>query len=740
MIFESLFIISMNYSNTYAIANTPELYQVLSSNSNTPEGIKDLTNWFVIPKLGSNKNNSEILEPQGDVNKTKQAVVKITQQGSQNSFGAVWSRRNQSNAQEQNYIDVTKHQTMSMWLFFGGLTNGRGDVADGMSFVIQNSPDGTNAFNTDSKTGGSDGTGTGGQTLGVWGPVLDNVSNSYNTADYLAKRAIQNSWALEFDTYYNDHNSTATKNSNFDRDVSNGINHIGSNFPASPTTYNLSGSDWSQYGPKLNHLGLIESSGGKQAFLSDGSWHHLTITWLPAGTNNGDSGQTYPEVTYAYDDKNIDGTPETNGASKTVPITETDANGNRIDPFNLGTNKKLYWGFTGSTGSQTENNLVIFESIPSIVEGDLTSTINDITQDNRVLTTEGDSTYDSVNAGDNLAINYNLSYVSGSQSWPNIIANIDLPTNMTYKNAVITYGDANKTTENIALTGSQTNITHTLIKALDKTNIPKATLTVYGSATVPSGATSTKVAAAHASFDGTNLYKDVMTTPFTILAPKTIQLKQNGAATRTLNIGDSTTLSGTVNYSDTIDPTKFQVFETINGKAEPVTTTMSNILGSSNDTFNFPISTNDLNNGENIVKLKVEDQYHNSSNYIYFTIDVAGALLLKTANTSHFKSVQEYPTKRIIPRANDWDVEVIDNRGADQSWTLQAESTGLSNGSTKWTNGGIIYVDKNGDQEPLNTEPTTIASGSKTSADPKIYDVDSTWSNNQGIILKQNSY
>jgi len=324
------------------------------------------------------------------------------------------------------------------------------------------------------------------------------------------------------------------------------------------------------------------------------------------------------------------------------------------------------------------------------------------------------------------------------------VADIDFPTDMTYKNAVITYGDAAKTTENISLTGSQTNLTHTLTKALDKTNIPNAKVTVYGTAAAPTSAETTQVAAAHASFNGGDLFKDVMTTPFNIRQPKTISLKKNVAddVIKQVNIGGSTTLGGLVTYSDTIDPTKFQVYESINGN-DPIITTMNTIQGSSNNEFEFPLAAKDLKEGSNTVKLKVEDQYHNSSNYIEYTVDVMGALLLKTSNASHFKTVADYPSHRIIPRANDWDIEVIDNRGANSAWTLDAEASALTNNgnsSEKWNNGGIIYVDKNGNQKSLDDEPIDIADGSKTTTAPKTYDIDSNWSTNKGILLKQSSY
>src|SRR5699024_8222992 len=100
-------------------------------------------------------------------------------------------------------------------------------------------------------------------------------------------------------------------------------------------------------------------------------------------------------------------------------------------------------GFTGSTGSSSENNLVIFESIPSIVEADATSSLIDETSGNRVIS---DATTDNPNAnvvynGDAVNVNYDLKYLSGSQSWKDISADIKLPEKIDYNSAVITYTD-----------------------------------------------------------------------------------------------------------------------------------------------------------------------------------------------------------------------------------------------------------------------------------------------------------
>jgi hypothetical protein len=63
-----------------------------------------------------------------------------------------------------------------------------------MAFVLQNDPNGTTASAKVSSSSII------GETLGVWGV---DTNNKLQDGDEFAKTAIQNSWALEFDTYTN---------------------------------------------------------------------------------------------------------------------------------------------------------------------------------------------------------------------------------------------------------------------------------------------------------------------------------------------------------------------------------------------------------------------------------------------------------------------------------------------------------------------------------------------------------
>ena len=112
-------------------------------------------------------------------------------------------------------------------------------------------------------------------------------------------------------------------------------------------------------------------------------------------------------------------------------------------------------------------------------------------------------------------------------------------------------------------------------------------------------------------------------------------------------------------------------------------------------------------------------------------------MIVNAAQTSHFQTVQEYPTNRMIHRSKDWSFTVNDQRSKNSSWTLQAQATSLSNGSQTWDNGGIIFVDKDGNIYPLTNKVANIANGTKSQDAEQQFDIDDSWGHDNGILLQQ---
>ena len=723
--------LAFNLNNVRAISEysglseNASLYKLLSDDDHVPNGLSDVSQWFDIANLNNGTNNAKLLPPNSGSNFTSRNVIEITDKDKTGSFGAVWSNRDASDKANQNYIDINKKQTMSMWLLFGG---GRlsGSYADGMAFVLQGQ--GPNAFNHQLVSGAP----VGGETMGVWGIPLR------TTVEEMANSAIQKSWALEFDTKFNGDGSV---DSSYDAplrsyqdssQVITEINHIADGYPGDASSYTFSTEDY----PELNHnnptFSYYKDKSDKNSvvrnFLTDQQWHHLTITWTPESmTSTGN-----PTVNYKFNDETLDGEPKTPDIEKNINID--------LSKMHLDGLTKLYWGFTGSTGQDTETNLVVFESVPSIVEADTTSKLFDITQadGNGNPREVGDS--GKVNNGDKLSLEYDLKYLSGSQDWKSIAADIDLPTNITYSGGQITYTDG--TTQNLSVNGDSTNVTTTLSKDISSTN-KLAKITFTGTAKADDNTVSTPVASQHASFIGTNLQKNVMSPAFTIVQPKTLTLTANSEDNQKIQISGQTNLGGIVAYkpTDTLDDSKITIHRIINGSETPDSSDAP-LLGtlnsdSSADTFSYNVLAKDLTEGKNTVSFYAEDENFNKSNIISYTVNVVGDLIVNAAQTSHFQTVQEYPTNRMIHRSKDWSLTVNDQRSKNSSWTLQAQATSLSNGSQTWDNGGIIFVDKDGNIYPLTNKVANIANGTKSQDAEQQFDIDDSWGHDNGILLQQ---
>lgn len=177
-----------------------------------PAGAQTLDNVFNMPSsLGPLPNNAKIIKSTNDASAGQQAF-QITD--TKNQVGAIWSK-------DDHKMDLSHDQTMSMWMYFGGSPDTvDGSTGEGMAFVLQNS-------GPDAITQGISQKMLPGQTLGVWG--LDN-DTSASTSDIIAKKAIQNSWAIEFDEY---NNSDTTGGNNKALDNGNNVNggHILASYP-----------------------------------------------------------------------------------------------------------------------------------------------------------------------------------------------------------------------------------------------------------------------------------------------------------------------------------------------------------------------------------------------------------------------------------------------------------------------------------------------------------------------------
>lgn len=670
---------------------------------NAPSNLGLDPDMFTVPDLstyGVNRNFAALMNEEGRSPNPK--AIRMTSTPKQSS--AIWSNIN------NNYIAINKKQTMSMWLYFGPTKHEDGSpLGDGMAFVIQKSPDGTNAFAHSSRNPGN------GQSLGVWGVDDDTTNNDPNV---LAKTAIQNSWALEFDTFV-DNNSDYGSGADFDNGISG--QHIAYNFPAQGSTYvheyNGNGNYFN-----MNHQDL------RQATLTDGKWHHLAISWDPI----------HFDINYEFNDRNKDGSPGTNPIKATIKdVKAADFGG-----YDNLADKKLIWGFTATTGTYYEPNLIAFESIPSSVEGDIIPTIHDDTQ-NKDIGKNG-----SVNSGDNLSFKYELDYESGRDDWKNIEAKMVLPTNVTYNPTndpnhtigYITYDDGSDV-EPIPASEWKLDdkgklvLDHKLLKNLSGNDKPdQATIIINGQANNVDA--DTAVASVSAQMDSDTIIKDVDMLPFVIKKSKPINLSLD-KNNITVGLNKDANITGTVSYTDTTIPvvnSKVDVYATLNGTALD--------KFSMNDTdeagrLNFNIPASKLTEPSNTLTVYVMDSDGNKSTVSTEVIAKSGGLNLKVSNYS-FGNINQIPTSMLIPRKGAWNIEVDDSReNGSTPWTLSAETAGLYDGKTQF-NGNVVYKNSDGVEQAINNGMVLIANGNKTQAGEQITNVGQAWNDSEGLMLRVN--
>ncbi|WP_203642004.1 lectin-like domain-containing protein [Levilactobacillus andaensis] len=639
-------------------------------------------------------------------------AVRITNNTYQ--VGAVWSKPNRK-------FNLNHNQTLSMWLYFG---NQFEKAADGMAFVLQNDSRGkgalTNFPSDDPKR-------IQGETLGVWG-VDDNtqLSDDKTLQRHVAQSAIKNSWALEFDTHLNTDNTlqAATANS-FDlnpKRVPLLGPHIASNYPGEPQAYLPQFTDnWLVFKrlASIDHQGILPNVRGAVAgdnkpnynFLSNGQWHHVTLAYETA-SKDAPTGK----MTYSFDDRQLDTAAEDrSGMSATVELDKR-----KIDPDGTGSAR---WGFTGATGAWDENNLVVFDQIPDLVDSDAAVT----------LSADGKPVADGgvVPHGASVKLDYRLRYLNGSTSWQNIAAKIKLPEKVTFQSVTITNADGSQDDlpmENVDLsTGS---FAHQLTRALSEQN-PWVTLSFKGRAQTQSG----HVPEAISTFSGTEAATQTTTPEFTIDQPE-MSLKILTDTANPLDNAKDVILTGQVDFGKLqYRNSELHITSKLNGivqNEQPMSD--SDQVG----TFKYILPANILHTGDNDLvltlvatdgltsqplKLNVSPLENDSSvgqGQVQFT-NATGQVDFAEQLTGRAQDVFAQPG---------FSLAVADTR-RNGSWTLQVQAEPLIETQSKQRLAGdLIYKTAEG-AIPLAKEARPILQHTNAGAD-SVTNVTDNWQDSAG--------
>ncbi|WP_125565984.1 hypothetical protein [Companilactobacillus insicii] len=611
---------------------------------------------------------------------------------------SIWSDNDKG-----NYLDTTKHQTMSMWLYFGIVS--APTAGDGIAFVLQNGgPDAIAINPVDNDNGDSKAGEAGkGETMGVWAVDTDKNQSS---SDALAKSAIQNSWALEFDTYSNT-DSLPGRGTYYDAGIETylkGKQHIASGYPGEGSTYKRYGNSSSGYYYSMVHNNLHSNLQLSGFDNPKSAWHHLTIDYEPPVSAGDDA-----TLTYHFNDKNYDGSnkPATSGSEITqienIDLSKfhfaKDANGV--------TQTKLRYGFTGSTGQTSSTNFAVFETMPSLVEANSESKIYDVTQNKRLIE-DGDK---NVHDGDKMQFNYNLNYESGEKDLNKIIATINLPSNMTYATdgniGQIEYADG--TTEDIPASENNNGVVkHTLSKSLNN-SLNSAKIKIFANAKISQSNGSdvaTDVATTHSVLAG-DLYKgDINTAAFTISPSKKMVLNTN-KDTIDVDGGKNIQLTGTNNYSDNsvIHDTDVKYYSSIDGH-DPIVGAYTDDNQGLTIPFilSIPYQGNEslLKPGKHDITVYAMDKNYNTSNTLTYHVTVNDVTLNAKADNST--------------------VDVSDDEPVPLSGTLtHSNGSSIESGTTK-IYATVTYSDlTKSDEKEFDT---TVDSNGKFSIDLKPYAYD----------------
>jgi len=660
-------------------ADTPDqdATDLTAAQASMPQGLP-LSDYFTIGNFDG--INSAKVQDSTNPNTLGTQAVQLT--NGKDQLGTIW-------AGSALAFDLSRNEKASMWMYFG---NKKGQAGDGMAFVLQNDPRGTKATAVK-----KDGTPASGESMGVWGYPDDVTSTNSGT---VASQAIQNSWALEFDTFVNnqymyDNYMNAT---NFDNNLKQP--HIADGFPAKTGTYQRKpvshdGINYN-YATVMTHQNSI--SGTDSSFLSNGAWHHLTLDWT-ASTNT---------MTYTIDDKD----PTTGLAQAGQSRSET------ISSSDLGGKTTALWGFTGSTGGNSESNLVSFEQIPGLVDSSATGTVTDLTQNKKIA--DGDS----VNTNDRLQLDYQLTYNSGSAPWTNVRASLKIPTGITPTKGIITNPDGTTSSFDVSNMTDQTLKT-TLAQSLTKSN-PTAKITILAKAS----STATTVPSSQGNFVGSNAITSATMNGFKVnQLTSSLTLLLMSQSTVNLDAGQGTTITGMGSVlNGKVGSKGITLHPTLNGQ-ELATTQFSQ------GSFSYDVPAGSLKTGNNTLDLYATDTLGDVSNDLQVTIHVAGTLNFgDVSSTSTFKPTALIGTTQDILPANDWQLDVKDTRGAGNHWQLQASATPFVDDAGHQLDGQLRYRTSS-DDLTLTSTPTTVATGT-SSDDGTTTNVASGWNATTGLHMQ----
>ncbi|MFC6288966.1 WxL domain-containing protein [Levilactobacillus angrenensis] len=648
-----------------------------------PQGIfLDKTNAFVTTET-TNKSSATVMDGKNEATPGTD-VVALTSGARQ--FGSMWSL-------DAGKFDLYQDHELSAWLYLGN----QGVKAEGgLAFVLQNDWWGLTAMPAKGKAA------IPAETLGVWGIDTDSRQSSEKS---IAETAIQNSWALEFDAGYNGvSGKVALGQANAFDGAETGA-HIANNYPSQATTYLsrlVTSRNRDYFYFNMAHHGQITDVNHPN-FLANGQWHHVTLNW----------DYKAEMLTYSFDDRNPVTGERQPGQSRSERVFPY-----KLDPYKTG---QVRWGFTATSGSRVENNLVILENVPGLVSarGDLT--VTNLSQKQAVAAN------DQVLSGDRLQLDYQLKYHGGRQPWRDILANLALPTDFTPDDITITYQDAKLPPQRVALRELRDQrLSVRLREALNTANT-QATIRVVGQ--VDQVKQCTPVVPTTSTFTSPTQTCAVDSPKYFINPHADLDLQVTSDNPVKLAAGADTTVTGTV--KSTLPSDQLQIKPVLNSQSLPTVMVKDG-------QFTLPLKSQQLQAGTNELILRAVTSAGDESAPVTVTLTVAGELKFSTVSPEeNFQSARLTGQSQFIKRAGHWQLAVRDTRGTGERWTLTAAATPFVAKDAHGAQlvGQPVYV-TDYQRIPILPTPTAVYTHETDDsvADGEV-DVAGSWRDDTGVLL-----
>ena len=283
-------------------------------------------------------------------------MVTITK-AQQSQVGSIFSTPN-------NLLDLNYDFSASMFIYLGDT---RYSAGDGMTFVMHNDIESTKKFSAGV-----------GEQLGVYA--------KRRSGSYIMTQQIKNSFAIEFDTYFNAGGMDTTLW------PKNNEGHVAYSFPNRQNYYS--------FGPELNYLHHIAVYYPND-YLANGKWKPFEVKW----------NATSKVLSYKFD---------------VAPLVEVP-----IDTNLIFSSDKVYWGFTGSTGANVAETAVIFNKVPGLVN---------VTENLNLVNQKGETVKDKqVAEKESITATFDINYLNGKQNLLLPTVELALEDKIHYKKGTLKY-------------------------------------------------------------------------------------------------------------------------------------------------------------------------------------------------------------------------------------------------------------------------------------------------------------